>query len=112
MTPAELTAARERLAWILAEYGEDDIDYQTFGPLVAALDVAICAEVAHSAPPVAQQKLTTYLPDAEAERLRERAEAEGRTVTGLLRFLARSYLEAGPTALPQERTAGPDPEGV
>jgi len=33
-----LSAARIRLDWILEEYGEDDIDYQTFGPIIAFLE--------------------------------------------------------------------------
>jgi hypothetical protein len=28
-----LTEARDRLLWLRAEYGEDDIDYATFRPL-------------------------------------------------------------------------------
>jgi len=35
---ALLSAARIRLDWILEEYGEDDIDYQTFGPIIAFLE--------------------------------------------------------------------------
>ena len=40
MEPDEklLEAARERLEWLREEYGEDDIDYQTFAPIVSALD--------------------------------------------------------------------------
>ena len=32
-----LAEARRRLDWIRDEYGEDDIDYQTFAPIVALL---------------------------------------------------------------------------
>ena len=29
-----LAQAKDRLDWLAAEYGKDDIDYQTFGPVV------------------------------------------------------------------------------
>lgn len=35
-----LAAAHDRLDWLLDDYGADDVDYQTFAPLVALLDKA------------------------------------------------------------------------
>jgi len=33
-TELVIAQAKDRLAWLSAEYGKDDIDYQTFGPVV------------------------------------------------------------------------------
>jgi hypothetical protein len=38
---AALAEARTRLAWLLDEYGPDDIDFVTFAPIVDALQEGI-----------------------------------------------------------------------
>ncbi len=38
MTNEIIRDANDRLEWIRDEYGEDDIDYQTFAPVVFALE--------------------------------------------------------------------------
>ena len=40
-----MAEARSRLDWLLDEYGEGDIDYQSFAPIVEALEALLAEPV-------------------------------------------------------------------
>lgn len=41
LVEAEIDAALARLAWLRDEYGEEDLDYLTFAPIVERLAIVV-----------------------------------------------------------------------